>query len=407
MGTEPWPSYIPEINSGRWEAGSGPETWMMASEVWTNFAELVLMATTGLMGEIALMTGVTLTGMTSVSMMASSVPFFAWLGELEMTALLHAAACATVAEAWATTTAGIIPLPVVNQNRITEASLEASNVFGQNSPAIAEMNREYAQFWTQDGMSMTDYDGAVQVATAPKFVSPPPPLTNMMAGSGQAMSQIGQSAGQAASNAQSMGDAFQGMTSPMESAASKGGDMSSMMGQMGQFAQMPMQAGQQLMSNNPLSQVGQLGQQMMGPLQSMMGSFAGGPQMGAGLGSSFSPASLSSSTGGLPMGGAGMGGGGGMGMGGGGGMGSLGSLGSSSDKVARPVTNLSGVPGPGLGSGNQLSGRSGAMGGGGGGMGGAGAGGQTRDRKTETILAAKVDDDSGMIDVEEERRAFA
>lgn len=405
MATEAWSGYPPEVNSGRWEAGTGPASWEAATAVWTEFAGLVLAAAQGLMAEIAMLTGVTLTGMTSVAMMASSVPFFAWLATMEAHALMQAMACQIVATAWATATSGIIPLPVVNQNRITEAHAEATNFFGINTPLIGELNREYGQFWTQDGASMMTYDEAVMTATMPKMAPPPPPLSSlgsagkMVESAAQVGQQAAQSASQMASQSQSFADAA------AQQGSSAGGDMSSMM-------QMPMQMGSQMGSQlgGQFQSLTQPLQSMMSPLQSLLGQFSNGPQFGQGLDGAFAPASLGTSTGGLPLsgGGAGLGGGGiGGGMGGGMGGGPMGNLAGHGDKV-KATSNLSGVPGPSLGSGNKVSGVSNGMGPmGGGGMGGAGAGAnQGGSRKSETILAANVEDLYGKTDRRAEARMF-
>lgn len=376
--TEPWGGYPPEVNSGRWELGTGPETWVAASAVWTSFAEIVATATASLMGEIATMTGATLTGMTSVSMLASSVPFFGWLAHMESTALMHSLACATVAQAWGQCTAGIIPLPVVNQNRITEAALQATNIFGQNSPAIAEMDREYAQFWTQDGASMMDYDAAVSLATVPKMVMPPPPLANLAGGADQLADSAAQVATQAGQSASSMG-------SEMGDLSDAGSQAGGQMGQMSSMMEAPMQAVSSMgQMANPQSLM-QPAQSLMQPLQSMLGQFMSGPQMGGGLGDAFQGAGVGS-TGGVPL--SSMGGGAGMGGGMGAGGAAMGNLSSASEKVIKPVTNLSGVP-P-MGSGGKLGATQAGMSGGGmGGMGGmSGVGRGETTRKTEGIVAA-------------------
>jgi PPE-repeat protein len=329
----------------------------------------------------------------------SSVPFYGWLMSLEAIAIEHAVACATVAEAWGMTTTGIIPLPVVNENRVSEATAEATNAFGQNTPLIAELNREYAQFWTEDATSMLNYDNAVVLATAPKMVPPPPPLTNLGMASQGLMSQasrVAQAGSQAASRMSSATDGL--------SQATQGGGsqmMSQMMGPMQSVMQSATQAPQQLMK--PLQSLSQ-------PLQSMLGQFMKGPQMGGGLGSAFSATSMGS-TGGLPMSTSSGFGGGGMGMGGGGGgIGNLGHLAGSSEKVARPIGNLSGVPAPTLGGGGQVSAANSAMtGGGGGGMGGAGgAGSQSQQRKSEDILAAETGHAFyEVVNVDAEKKRFA
>ena len=410
MATEAWSGYPPEVNSGRWEAGTGPASWEAAAAVWTDFAGLVLAAAQGLMSEIAMLTGVTITGMTSVSMMASSIPFFAWLAAMEAHALMQAMACQIVATAWATATTGIIPLPVVNQNRITEANAEATNFFGVNTPLIGELNREYGQFWTQDGSSMMTYDEAVMTATMPKMAPPPPPLANLAGGAGKVAETAAQTAADSAQTAAQMAQQSQGLADAMGQQGSASGDqMGSMMGMMQQPMQMASQMGSQM--GGQFQSLTQPLQPMMQSLQSLMGQFSNGPQFGQGLDGAFAPSSLGMGSGGLPLsgGGAGMGGGGGgLGMGGGGmGGGPMGNLAGHGEKV-KATSNLSGVPGPSLGAGNKVSGVSNGMGPmGGGGMGGAGAGSnQSSSRKSETILAANVEDLYGRTDSRAEARMF-
>lgn len=386
MGTEAWGGYPPEVNAGRWEAGSGPETWLAASTAWTAYAEIVQGVMAGLMAEIGMMTSTSIIGTASVAMAVSSIPFFAWLATMEGMALIHAAATAMVAESWATNTAGIIPELVVNQNRVSEATAEATNFMGCNTPLIAELNREYAQFWTQNGTSMMTYDDAVTVATAPKMAPPPPPLSSMGQAAALSAGQIGKAAGQSAQ----MASQFSNASSEMGEAMGKTG--SSSMGEMSSMMQMPMQMAQSMGQMANPSSLMQPMQSMMQPLQSLMGQFMNGPQMGGGLGDSTFAGSALGATGGVPLGasGGGMGGGVGGGMGGGvGGMGGgLGSLNGSSQSI-KPTSNLSGVPGPQLGSGAKLASTQGGMGGGmGGGRGGGGA--SESSRKSENIVAAEV-----------------
>ena len=404
MPTETWSGYPPEMNSGRWEAGTGPASWEAAALLWTDFAAIVMAAATELVTTIGMLTGVTITGLSSVAMMSSSVPFFGWLATMEAHALLQAAACQTVALAWATATTGIIPLPVVTQNRITEAHAEATNFFGVNTPLIGELNREYAQFWTQDGAYMMTYDEAVSLATKPKMAPPPPPLSSAAKAAGDAAQGLAEVGANTAQNASKLGDtASQFSDAASQTGSSASDPMSSMMGMASQTGG---QMGGQFQSlTQPLQSLTQ-------PLQSMLGQFSGGPQFGQGLDGAFSPSSLGAATGGLPLssgmsgGGAGMGGGGG-GMGGAmGGGGAMGSMNGSGSKLSSSST-LSGVPGPSMGAGSKMGGN-GMMGGGGmGGAGAGGAGGQGSSKKAETILAANVEELYGRTDRRSEARMFS
>ena len=100
-------------------------------------------------------------GLGGVGMLSTATPMAAWL----ITAGGHAAAAAGTVEAgaaaYATASAATIPYSVVVANRIREAILESTNFLGINTPAIAEANAEYGEFWAQNASAMMGYLGAV------------------------------------------------------------------------------------------------------------------------------------------------------------------------------------------------------------------------------------------------------
>jgi hypothetical protein len=64
------------------------------------------------------------------------------------------------------TIAATVPPPVIPANRALLASLVATNFFGQNTPAIAEIERHYAELWAQDVAAMDkafvrDHEGSL------------------------------------------------------------------------------------------------------------------------------------------------------------------------------------------------------------------------------------------------------
>lgn len=428
MPTEMWSAYPPEVNSSRWEMGTGPATWVAAAGIWTEFAALVMASAASLSGEIAVMTGTTVTGLTSTAMLTSSVPFLAWMGAMEGIALINALACSTVAQAWGVATTGIIPAPVVTQNRITEGIAEATNFFGVNTPIIAELNREYAQFWMQDAMSMMTYDEAVSLATMPKLAPPPPtiPGAQTMSAAVDSAVQMGAETAQQVSQ-QALEQTTQGGQELGQNATQGSSQMMSQM--MGMAGQLPQQFGQMMQP------MGQMFQQVPQQFSQLLSQFMGGSQSGGGLGDSFALGDLNGMSGGLPMftgGGSGIGGGigssGGGGplnmslpSGGGGGGGSAinTALGSGSgmagpmnamsgqgDRSVRNAVNLSGVPAPTMGSGATSNMGNGMAPMGGAPVGGAGNQGGSGSRKLDTILAA----DTGsytQTDSRQERKLFS
>ena len=55
--------------------------------------------------------------------------------------------------------------PVIAENRIQLITLIATNLFGQNTPAIAVTEAEYGEMWAQDAVAMYGYAASAAVAT--------------------------------------------------------------------------------------------------------------------------------------------------------------------------------------------------------------------------------------------------
>ncbi|GKU43472.1 PPE family protein [Mycobacterium montefiorense] len=119
---------------------------------------------------------------------------------------MQASAAATAFEAAYAMT---VPPPVVAANRTLLLNLVASNIVGQNSPAIAATDAEYAEMWAQDASAMTGYSSASSsAAQITPFTSPQSNTTpDGVAGQNEAVNQAVNSA---AGNAQSLmsGDTF-------------------------------------------------------------------------------------------------------------------------------------------------------------------------------------------------------
>jgi PPE-repeat protein len=67
---------------------------------------------------------------------------------------------------------------VIAANRATLALLVATNLLGQNTPAIAANEATYAEFWAQDAVAMYGYAGAATAASQLTSFSAPPATTN-------------------------------------------------------------------------------------------------------------------------------------------------------------------------------------------------------------------------------------
>lgn len=113
-----------------------------------------------------------------------------------------AAQASAAAAAYEAAFAATVPPPVVAANRAELAVLAATNIFGQNTGAIAAAEARYAEMWAQDAAAMYGYAGSSSVATQVTPFAAPPPTTNAagLATQGVAVAQaVGASAGNARS----------------------------------------------------------------------------------------------------------------------------------------------------------------------------------------------------------------
>lgn len=354
MTQHPWGVSTPEMNAGVLETGSTAATWAAASAAWLGLAEAAL-ATMGITGGQMAASIASISGLRSATHEAATPPFLAWLGTMAGIAFKQAAVTATVAESYGVARTTMIPSFQSINNRVREAAAEATNFFGQNTPLIAALNAEYAAYTMQNATIGTTYGQVITAATLPVPIPPPPPLSNAakaFADAGSAMGQAGQLVSQASGQgvSQSASQAASNVSQGANSATSPMGAMS----QMSSMFSSPLQALQSAGggASNPLGSLQQLlsaPMQMFGQSSGLGGLFGGGS-----TGDAFSP--LTAGGGGLPLGGAGLGGGagaGGMGAVGGGGLGGVGGLGNLASKSesmgsARGGPVLSGVTSPGL-----------------------------------------------------------
>ncbi len=72
----------------------------------------------------------------------------------------------------------MVPPPVIEANRALLQALVATNLFGQNSPAIAATETLYAEMWAQDATAMYGYAGTSASATTLTAFTPAPQTTN-------------------------------------------------------------------------------------------------------------------------------------------------------------------------------------------------------------------------------------
>ena len=191
----------PEVNSGRMYLGPGAGTLLAASAGWDSLAAELNVAASGYESVITTLTQ-EWQGPTSMSMAAAVAPYVLWLRgmaeQCEQTATQATAAVAAYEAAYAMT----VPPPLIAANRAQLMALVATNIFGQNTPAIMATEAEYSEMWAQDATAMYTYSASSASASTFSAFAPPPQTTNPGGVAGQAGAVTQATATQAGSNAQ-------------------------------------------------------------------------------------------------------------------------------------------------------------------------------------------------------------
>ena len=193
--------YPPEINSGRMYAGPGAAPLSAAAQAWAQLADALYTTASAYEWVVAGLTSGPWSGPASASMTVAAAPYVEWLsstaGRAEETAAQAMAAVAAYEAAFVAT----VPPPVIAANRSLLAALVATNFFGQNTPAIAATEAQYAEMWAQDAMAMYAYAGSSAAATALTPLTSPRLNTAPGGPAGQAAA-VGQAVSAPASHAQ-------------------------------------------------------------------------------------------------------------------------------------------------------------------------------------------------------------
>jgi PPE-repeat protein len=210
----------PEVNSARMYAGPGSGPMMAAAAAWSSLGADLGSAATAYESVISTLSSEEWLGPASAAMVSAAAPYAAWLSSTAAAAE-HAAAQATAsAAAYETAFAMTVPPPVIAANRAQLVALVATNILGQNTPAIAVTEAHYAEMWAQDGAAMYGYAGSSAGAGVLQPLAPPMPNTNPagLAGQAAAVSTAGTQTGlsQLVSNLPS---AVQGLASPLVGSA--------------------------------------------------------------------------------------------------------------------------------------------------------------------------------------------
>jgi PPE-repeat protein len=167
----------PEINSGRIYTGPGSGPMLAAAAAWDGLAAELHSTATSYESVISELSAGPWLGAAAAAMTAAAQPYVAWMQSTATQAEQTATQAKGAAAAYEVTFAAMVPPPVIAANRALLQALVATNLFGQNSPAIAATETLYAEMWAQDATAMYGYAGASASATTLPPFTPAPQTT--------------------------------------------------------------------------------------------------------------------------------------------------------------------------------------------------------------------------------------
>ncbi|OBJ53129.1 PPE domain-containing protein [Mycobacterium sp. 1423905.2] len=192
----------PEVNSVRIYTGPGSGPLLAAAAAWETVAAELQTAASLYESAISALTAGPWLGPSAAQMAAATAPYVGWMRLSATQAEQTATQATAAAAAYDTAFAATVPPPVVAANRALLMALVATNFFGQNLPAIAATEMQYAEMWAQDAGAMLSYAAASASATALTPFTPPSSTTDAAAPVAQAAA-VSQAASTTAGSAQS------------------------------------------------------------------------------------------------------------------------------------------------------------------------------------------------------------
>ncbi|MEE2855495.1 MAG: PPE family protein [Actinomycetota bacterium] len=219
-------AFPPEFNSGRMYVGAGSGPLLAAAAAWDELA--AELQSTGASYSSTIDTLVTgpWTGPSSIAMAAAAAPYVAWIHATGAQAEQAGAQAKLAAGAYEAAFAATVPPPVIAANRALLAMLVATNILGQNTPAIAATEAHYMEMWAQDAAAMYSYAASSASASQLTPFAEPPRTTNDSAAPSQAAA-VAQSTGQSSGNTVSHLSQLSTTAQPAVQAATTAADPSS------------------------------------------------------------------------------------------------------------------------------------------------------------------------------------
>ncbi|MBI2702169.1 MAG: PPE family protein [Mycobacterium sp.] len=190
----------PEITSGLMYTGPGAGPMIEAATAWDTLA-IELQSTAAAYGLIVDgLANESWTGPSATAMAAAAAPYVAWMSATAAQAKAAADQAKAAVSAYEAAFAAVVPPTQIALNRSQLALLVATNIFGQNTGAIAMLEAQYGEMWAQDAAAMFGYASSSAAAARLTPYTEPPQVTDAAGLAGQ-QAAVGQAGALAAGTA--------------------------------------------------------------------------------------------------------------------------------------------------------------------------------------------------------------
>ena len=188
----------PEVNSGRMYAGLGSASLLDSAAAWQALSVQLGSAGAAFQAVIEALTSTAWLGPSSMTMALAAAPYVVWMIATAEQCQAAAVGAGAAAAAFEAARAGVVPPPVIAENRAQLAALLSTNFMGFNTPAIMANEAHYGQMWAQDTATMYSFAGQASGITGTLIPFTSPAANSDPVGLAAQAAALGQSGGTAA-----------------------------------------------------------------------------------------------------------------------------------------------------------------------------------------------------------------
>ena len=178
----------PEVSSALIYAGPGSSSMVAAASAWNAVAAELASTAQGIDKVVVQLAGESWLGPSSAAMAAAVQPYVSWITTTAGQAEHAAAQASSAAAAFETVFASVVPPPLIAANRAELAQAVSTNVLGLNNGVIAQLESQYAEFWSQNASAMYSYAASSAAATKISSFTEAPAIANPAAALSSAVS---------------------------------------------------------------------------------------------------------------------------------------------------------------------------------------------------------------------------